>query len=58
MEKKIILTVPEFFELISKSYEDGFLYCIEKDEVFKKNGDSQGRDVISYTNMIVKGCLE
>ena len=53
MKKKFILTQKELFELISNSYEDGFNYAREFDEVMKK-GNSNERNVISYTKNKIK----
>ena len=54
MDKKIILTIKELFEIISIAYEDGFKYCIEKERIFKKYGHSQEKDVIGYTKKKIK----
>jgi len=55
MEKKFILTEKELFELINNSYVDGFFYAMEKEDIFKKFGDSQGKDAPSYTRKKIKG---
>jgi len=54
IQKKIILTEEELFKIIMASYEDGFKYCNEKEGIFKKYGNSQNKDVVSYTKNKLK----
>lgn len=58
MISKIILTKEELFKVISDSYLDGFNYGIEKEDIFKKYGNSQGKDIITYTKDKIKGLIK
>lgn len=58
MEKKIILTERELYDIIFDSYYDGFEYCRDFDEIFKKHNDSQGKDICSYTKNKIKELLK
>lgn len=52
--KKIILTEKELYNLILETYNDGFKYCGEKDQICKKHGNSQNKDVMTYTRIKIK----